>query len=206
MSKFWTLPNIISVLRMVAVPFVVLFLYLEKYLHIEKGITDNSVYCWIAGIFYIFAALSDILDGYLARKMNQVSTFGKFLDPLADKILVITALVMLVGLDRVPAWLAIIVVGRELAITSLRSMAVSDGVVIAASKLGKIKTVLQNTALGFLIVHYAIHPFGLTLPTHSIGMTLLVLAVAWTVWSGIDYGYDFFIAREKKEQVTPPTE
>ena len=113
-------------------------------LHVAKGVSDKPGLCIWATAFFLFAALSDILDGYLARKMNLVSDMGKFLDPLADKLLVISAIVMLVDLNRVPAWVALVIIGREISITALRSMAVTDGVIIAASSLGKTKTVLQN--------------------------------------------------------------
>jgi len=129
----------------------------------------------LAGGVFIIAALTDSLDGYIARKHKLVTTMGKFIDPLADKVLVIAAMVALVELQRLPAWIVVIIITREFVVTGLRLVAAAEGVVIAASPRGKIKTVFQVIAVSLLI---------LRLPG---GMWVMWFAMFLTVWSGMDY-------------------
>lgn len=179
---FWNLPNAVTMLRIGVVPVLVLIPFsLSK--------TGSQVMAWC----YIVAALSDILDGWLARRDGgqQITRIGKLLDPLADKLLVCTALVMLVAAGRIPVWatfMVVVIVGRELAVTSLRGIASSSGHVVGASWQGKLKSLVQNFAIGALLFH---HP-TLGLPAHEIGMTLLALASALTLWSGYVYFADYF--------------
>ena len=141
------------------------------------------------------ASLSDLLDGFLARRQQLVTNFGKFLDPLADKLVVSAALIMLIPLGRAPAWMVVVIVGRELAITGLRSMAVSEGKVISADELGKKKMVFQIVAILGLLLHYEY--FGINF--HAIGMFFLWLAVALTLWSGFNYFRRFWHVLEENE-------
>ncbi len=129
-------PNVLTVLRILAVPVLVVALLDET--------ADGDV---IAAIVFALAALTDGLDGYIARRRQQITTFGKLMDPLADKLLVIAALISLVSLDRLAAWVAMVIIARELAVTGLRSLAAERGVVIAASWMGKLKTALQIAAI-----------------------------------------------------------
>jgi len=171
-SEFWNLPNTITVMRVLVIPIVmVLMLYPGRFTSLA------------AGLLFIAAALSDILDGYYARKLGLVSTFGAFLDPLADKLLVSAAMVMLIPLGRIPAWVVAIFLMREMTITALRSIAASEGLIIAASPLGKRKTAYQTTALSFLIIHHPMWGFDV----HSVGIVLLWFALYYTVVSGWDY-------------------
>src|ERR687884_1341571 len=135
------LPNVLTVLRIVAVPVIVVALL---------GETPNGD-ALAAGVFAL-AALTDGLDGYIARSRGSVTTFGKLMDPLADKLLIVAALVSLVSLGRLAAWVAMVIIARELAVTVLRTVAVEQGVVIAASWLGKVKTLLQVAAVFALII------------------------------------------------------
>ncbi len=181
-ERFWNLPNSITMLRIAAVP-VLLFI---PWAQSERG-SQFMAWCYIA------AALSDILDGWLARRSGgaQITRMGKLLDPLADKLLVSTALVMLVAIGRIPLWatfMVVVIVGREIAVTGLRGMASSDGHVVAASWQGKLKSFVQNFAIGALLFHYV--TFGL--PAHEIGMTMLGVATALTLWSGYVYFADYF--------------
>ena len=161
------LPNILTLLRVLAVPVVVVALL---------GETPNGDA--LAAAVFAVAAITDGLDGWIARRRDAVTTFGKLMDPLADKLLIIAALVALVSLDRLAAWVAMVIIARELAITVVRTVAAEQGVVISASPLGKLKTVLQVAAVFALI---AAHPAPL-------GVDLLVYAaVGITVISGIDY-------------------
>ena len=170
-------PNILTLLRIVLVPVLVVALLEE---------TKNGDV--IAAIVFALAALTDGLDGYIARRRREITNFGKLMDPLADKLLVVAALISLVSLDRLAAWVAMVIIARELAVTGLRSVAAEQGVVIAASWLGKLKTALQVAAILALI---AFDPSPLWVDV------LLYVAVAFTVISGIDY---FFGLRRRIEE------
>jgi CDP-diacylglycerol--glycerol-3-phosphate 3-phosphatidyltransferase len=170
-------PNVLTVLRILAVPVIVVALLDE---------TPNGDA--LAAAVFSLAAITDGLDGYIARRRQQVTTFGKLMDPLADKLLIVAALIALVSLGRVAAWVAMVIIARELAVTGLRSLAVGQGVVISASWLGKVKTGLQVAAVIALIV-WEPAPLGVDL--------LVYLAVAVTVISGADY---FFGLRSRLEE------
>lgn len=185
-EAFWNLPNAVTMLRIGVVPVLLMIPY-----SLSKAGSQVMAWC------YIVAALSDILDGWLARRDGgqQITRIGKLLDPLADKLLVCTALVMLVAVGRIPVWasfMVVVIVGRELAVTSLRGIASSSGHVVGASWQGKVKSLVQNFAIGALLFHYP--TFGL--PAHAIGMTLLAVAAALTLWSGYVYFADYFGAGE----------
>lgn len=140
---------------------------------------------YIAAVIFIIASFTDALDGYIARSRNQVTRFGKFIDPLADKLLVSAALISLVELEKVPAWMVIVIIAREFAITGLRVVAASEGITIAASNLGKIKTITQ--IISIIIVLFNNYPFYLiNLPLDKI---MLYIATFFTLLSGIDYLY-----------------
>ena len=148
----------------------------------------NVYTCWIAMILFVAAAVTDFLDGYIARREKQVTNFGKFLDPLADKLLICSILIEMVGLGWVPAWIVIIIIIRELAVTGLRAVAADKGVVIAADWYGKWKTVFQIIAMVPLLIHF---PF-LGLPVHLIGTVVLYIALVLTIFSGCNYFYLFY--------------
>jgi CDP-diacylglycerol---glycerol-3-phosphate 3-phosphatidyltransferase len=165
------LPNTLTVLRILLVPVVVVAL-------LDETPNGDAI---AAGVFAL-AAFTDSLDGYIARQRNAVTTFGKLMDPIADKLLIAAALIALVSLDRLAGWIAMVIIAREFAVTGLRLVAAERGVVIQASWLGKAKTVLQVAAIICLI---AVNPAPL-------GVDLLVYAaVAATVISGIDYFFGF---------------
>lgn len=170
------LPNLLTLLRILAVPVVVVALLDE---------TPNGD-ALAAGVFAL-AALTDGLDGYIARRRQDVTAFGKLMDPLADKLLIVAALVSLVSLGRLAAWVAMVIIARELAVTGLRAVAAERGTVISASWLGKLKTALQVGAVFALI---AFHPAPLAVDL------LVYAAVAATVISGADY---FFGLRRRIE-------
>lgn len=173
----WTLPNLLSLFRILLVPFLAYLL----------AFTD-PVSCALAALVFIVASVTDMLDGYLARRNKSVSDFGKILDPLADKLLVVTALIMLVAIDRpgdtyVPVWLVVIIVAREVAVTVLRGIALTEGIVIPADELGKYKLLVQTFALVGLMVHY---PY-LGIDFFVAGMYFLALSTVLAVWSGVEY-------------------
>lgn len=168
------LPNKLTVMRVVAVPFFVVLMLAPI-----CGQPCEGWAKWTALALFIVAALTDLLDGKLARKYGQVTNFGKFMDPLADKLLVCSALICLVELERMPGWIAIIIIAREFVISGIRLIAADDGVVISASKWGKFKTVFQMIMVGFMIGN---------LPIFDILTQILMwIALALTVISLADY-------------------
>lgn len=162
------LPNVLTLLRIMLVPVLVVALLNE---------TSNGDL--LAAIVFALASLTDAMDGYLARSRNAITTFGKLMDPIADKLLIIAALVALVSLDRLAAWVAMVIIARELAVTMTRMQATQQGVVIAANWWGKAKTIVQVAAIFFLIVG------GDPSPVWVDG--LVYGAVAITIVSGVDY-------------------
>lgn len=177
------LPNKISLLRVILVPVFVFFLLLNK--------QNSIIYDLFALIIFIGAAVTDGIDGYLARKHRLVTNFGKIIDPLADKVLISSALISFVAMDKISPWIVIIIIGRELAVTGLRVIVASEGTVIAASKWGKWKTNIQI----FAVIGIIIDPGIISLPLY-LSEILLGAAVIITVVSGIDYfmktDIDFF--------------
>ena len=161
-------PNKLTLMRTLMVPIFVLCMYLDFY---------NSRI--VATIIFAIASFTDFLDGYLARRDNLVTNFGKFADPLADKILVCSAMIMLVSSGEMPAWAVIIIIAREFTITGFRIIAASENITIAASPLGKFKTVTQ--LISNILLLTGIESF------RPIGMGIFYLAVVFTVISGADY-------------------
>jgi CDP-diacylglycerol--glycerol-3-phosphate 3-phosphatidyltransferase len=147
----------------------------------------------MAALIFSLASLTDLLDGYIARQQKTETPIGKLLDPMADKLLITSAMIMLISLERIPAWIVVLIVGREIAITGLRGIASVQGIVIAASKWGKAKTVLQSIALIGLLLHYEY----LGIDFHLLGMILLVIALLITLWSGLDYFLKFYREHQK---------
>ena len=139
---------------------------------------------YIAAVIFIIAASTDGLDGYVARKRKEVTNLGKLMDPLADKLLISTALIVLVEMKEISALVAVIIIGREFFVTGLRTLAAVEGVVIAASKLGKVKTISQIVAISALLLND--FPLSLILK-FPFGKYAMYIAVFFTVWSGVDY-------------------
>ena len=155
--KALNLPNTISLVRVFLAPLVLLFLSLRISTPVpympDMGEGSPTWGDFLAGGVFIVAAITDSLDGYIARKHKLVTTLGKFIDPLADKVLVIAAMVALVELQRIPAWIVVVIITREFVVTGLRLGASAEGVVIAASRGGKVKTVFQIVAISLLILN-----------------------------------------------------
>ncbi|MBI5232861.1 MAG: CDP-diacylglycerol--glycerol-3-phosphate 3-phosphatidyltransferase [Deltaproteobacteria bacterium] len=176
-SKLWNIPNALSVFRIGTAPILVGLL-----------LRPDEILSIVSALLFLFICLTDWLDGYLARRMNIVTALGKLLDPLADKLLVLTALIMLIPLGRAPAWMVALIVGREIGVTGLRAIASDMGIVIAAAPLGKAKTVAQIIAIFALLLHYSY--FGIDF--HALGTVVLWIAFGLTIWSGVDYFVKFF--------------
>ena len=173
----FNLPNSLTLFRLVCIPVVVIFLGF-------RGRTGS----FLAALFFGAAFITDILDGYFARRRGDVTVLGKFLDPLADKILVSVTLIMLIAVNRIPAWMVMLIIAREIAVTGLRGIAVSEGIVIQASSLGKYKTVFQSVASVCLCLHY---PYW-GIDFHTAGMVLLWIALVLTLWSAWAYFKGFY--------------
>ena len=185
------LPNKLTIFRMILVPIMVII----PFLGIKTEVLGIPLTYIIIDLIFIIASITDKLDGYLARKNNQVTTFGKFLDPLADKILVLAAMMMLVEMAKLPAWIPIIVLAREFIVSGYRLVAVEQGgKVIAASKWGKLKTVTQMFAiiLAFLDLHAFGECFSGTLQggdfvLNFVVTIMMIIQVIATIFSGVDY-------------------
>ncbi len=179
-KKVLNLPNAITMLRIGVIP--VLFLLLQS-----PGPTGSLV---IACIFVV-AALTDLLDGYIARRYQIVTTMGKFLDPIADKLVVNTAMILMIPLGRIPAWIVAVIIIRDFTVDGIRTIASSEGVIIQASRLAKQKTLCQVVAVTALMIHY---PF-LGADAHLVGIVILYVALFLTLYSGLDYLMKFLAPR-----------
>ncbi|MBC8207859.1 MAG: CDP-diacylglycerol--glycerol-3-phosphate 3-phosphatidyltransferase [Desulfobulbaceae bacterium] len=177
MNQLLTLPNILTGFRFALIPVLIVLFSVEQ---------TTSIALWTFWIFVI-AALTDLADGYAARKMASETVLGKLMDPLADKVLVTTAMVMLIPLDRVPAWLCLLIICREIVITGLRGLAASAGKVVAADRIGKIKSNFQYFGLGFLIFPLNVLPIPYQ---YEFGLALLYVALITAIWSAAEYFYN----------------
>ncbi len=185
------LPNKLTIFRIILVPIMVII----PFLGIKGEFLQIPVSFWLIDAIFVIASITDKLDGYLARKNNQITTFGKFLDPLADKILVLAAMIMLVEMNRLPAWIPIIVLSREFIISGYRLIAVEKGgIVIAASNWGKLKTVTQMIAI--IVAFIDLNAFGTFFSGNLQGFELylnvfvtciMLLQTIATIVSGLEY-------------------
>jgi CDP-diacylglycerol--glycerol-3-phosphate 3-phosphatidyltransferase len=185
-----TPPNLVTLFRIATAPVLV---WLLMY-------TGPAASWAAAGVFFV-ATVSDYFDGYLARSYDSVSTLGKFLDPMADKLVVMTALIMLTGMARmphVPAWMVVVLVSRETLVTGLRAVAAAEGLIVGAEELGKYKMALQSIAVHGLLIHYTY----LHVDFFAAGMFVLWIAMVVSVWSGIDY-YVRVLRVLQRNRVTP---
>lgn len=179
-ASYPQLPNLITIGRLTAIPIIIILMVCYP--------GGGRVVSGVVAVIFLVAALTDLVDGHLARKYNLVSTVGKFLDPLADKLLISAALIMLIPLGRVEAWAVFLIIAREMAVTGLRAIAAERGLVISASESGKQKTLAQNIALFCLLWHFPLLWANLAL----IGTVIFYVALVVTYWSGGLYFYNFF--------------
>jgi CDP-diacylglycerol--glycerol-3-phosphate 3-phosphatidyltransferase len=173
----WVTPNQLTLARIAAVPVLLVLLYL-----------DNPLGNWLAAGLFLVACFTDYLDGVLARQRGEITALGKLLDPIADKMLVLSALIFLVSMDIAGAIPTILITAREFAVAGLRSVAAAEGVIIAAARGAKWKTAWQMLATGLLMLHH--DPFSL--PLGLAGEIVLWVAAVWTVWTGYDYFAQYF--------------
>ena len=188
----FNIPNILTLSRVALIPVFVILVYFQLNI-------------W-ATVVFIFSALTDFLDGYLARRNNQVSDFGKLMDPIADKILVMAALVMLVAQRNllnaepwVPAWMVVMILAREIWINGVRSFAASQGIVVAAGKLGKIKSFAQMVAIPLLLLHdLVLVEATYRFTAQFFGERLLLLSIVFSYWSAVEYTMSVFSPKTQK--------
>ncbi len=178
-EDIWNVPNALTMARVAMIPVVLWF--------VDAGTPrDGFIAAWLYGA----TAVTDLLDGWLARRQNLITIFGKFMDPLADKLLVMALLIYLTRMGRIAPWIVVVLLGREVAVTSLRAIASSEGVVIAAGESGKWKTALQMVGILCLVLHFPYpvmpfwpHPVDLNLT----GQYLVLLSLVFSVTSGVEY-------------------
>jgi CDP-diacylglycerol--glycerol-3-phosphate 3-phosphatidyltransferase len=175
-QQILTLPNGLTIIRVLVIPIIIILLF-----------SAGPLYRVINAGLFLLAAVTDTFDGYLARRKGLVTTLGKFLDPLADKLLMVTALIALIPARGVPIWMVIVIVGREIAVTGLRSIAAAQGMVIAAGSWGKYKTFLEVLSIFFLILDGEYF----SIDFRDAGVALLGVAVIFAVISGVKYFKDF---------------
>lgn len=181
------LPNFLTMGRIILVPPMVILLFFP-----------GKVASALAALIFLIASLTDFFDGFTARRFKVESSFGRFLDPIADKVLVTSALIMLIELDRVPAWVVMLIISREVAVSALRATTKTWNTTLTPSPLGKLKTVFQFTAIVPLILHYE-YTFLITINFHVVGTVLLYIALVLTMWSGMDYFLRFYREYEVRE-------
>ena len=193
LQEFWNLPNMLTLGRILLIPIFVWFTY-----------DADPLYSFFAAALFTLAAVTDVIDGYLARRWNLVTVVGKFMDPLADKLIVMAAMVMMVRLGRLAAWVVIVLLARELVVSGLRTIAAGEGMVIAAGQEGKWKTSLQLCGIISLCVHYT-HPLNLFWATYpvnynSVGQVLMYLSTVLSLWSAGLYFKGFLSMLAKRSQ------
>ena len=192
LREFWNLPNMLTLGRIAVIPLFVWLTYEADPLH-----------SLLAGAVFAVAAITDVIDGYLARRSNLVTVVGKFMDPLADKLIAAAALVMMVRLGRVGAWVVIVILSREFIVSGLRTVAASEGMVLAAGQEGKWKTSLQLVGIICLCVHY-VHPLDLIWASYpvnynAVGQVLVYLSAVLAVWSAAVYFRAFLAMLSKQD-------
>ncbi len=173
-----SLPNLLTYLRIAFIPLIIVLL----------SMPPTAATCNGAFVIYALASVTDVLDGILARRRNQITPLGKLLDPLADKLLVSAVLIMLISLSKVPAWMVFVFISRDFIIMGLRTVAASQGIIIDASRLGKNKMISLTIAILFLLIYNG----DSRINYHFIGMIFLWVALVLAIWSATSYAMDFY--------------
>ncbi len=191
-NLYLNIPNYISFFRVAIIPVVVILMSFQNPLSSQKF---HPVLGYLTAFLFVLAAISDLFDGWAARKMGIVGTFGKFLDPVADKLIHMAVMIMLIPLQELPAWMVVLFLVRELSVTALRSIAASEGMILAADVWGKKKTALLNVALTcFLLPAKFFY-----LNTRSVGWVLLLVTLVVSLGSGYNYVIQFMNHVQKRE-------
>lgn len=191
-DQYLNIANYFTFARVALIPIVMLLMGFQEP---HENSNFHPVLAYFTALFFVLSGISDLIDGYFARRMKVVSTFGKLLDPLADKLMVMAVFIMLIPLKEVPAWIVVVFLFREITITALRGVAATEGIVIAADVWGKKKTALQNVTL----TCFLLPPVFLTMNSRVVGWFFLILALIVSLGSGINYSVKFFKDVFKKE-------
>ncbi len=181
------LPNFLTLGRLVLVPPIVILLFFP-----------GKLASAVAAFIFLIASLTDFFDGFIARRFGVESSFGRFLDPIADKVLVTVSLIMLINLGRVDAWLVMLIITREVAVSALRAVTKSWDTTLQPSRAGKLKAVVQFVAIVPLMIHYK-YKIIIPIDFHLMGTVILYVALALTLWSGIDYFVRFYREFENRD-------
>jgi CDP-diacylglycerol--glycerol-3-phosphate 3-phosphatidyltransferase len=181
-KEIFNVPNIITMIRIGMVPFLFTLL-----------LSPGKFWSLVLAIFFVLASLTDLIDGYIARKYSLVTTLGKFLDPMADKLVVNSAMILMIPSGRIAAWIVAIIIIRDFIVDGIRSIASTDGMYIQASNWGKKKTLAQTIAVTALIIHYPL--FGID--AHLVGTIILYVALFLTIISGLDYFVKYYRYKSK---------
>jgi CDP-diacylglycerol--glycerol-3-phosphate 3-phosphatidyltransferase len=185
-NDFKTLPNILSLSRVFIIPFIVVLFEIIRYMD-PFNTTMLEQISFMCAVLFSIGGLTDFFDGYFARKYQGVTNLGKLLDPITDKLLISTTMIMLVSINRLHAWIVVLIIGREIAVTGLRALTASSGIIIPASLEGKYKMTFQIVAVIGLLIHYTY--FGVNF--QRVGMLFIWIALFVTLWSGMNYFINF---------------
>ena len=188
------LPNRLTILRMVLIPIVLALVYFSSYAAESKSLSEKSA--WLGALIFILASFTDFLDGHIARKKNITTVFGSFLDPIADKFLTVSVLIMLLAVHRLPVAIVIILVLREMYMTSLRLLGTNQGINIPVQSLGKWKTAVTMMGIPFLMVPKKVS----TVPMHLIGTILIYTACILSLWSAVTYSLEVIRKLKQRRQ------
>lgn len=181
-----TLPNLLSLSRVFLIPFIIVLFEIIRYTD-QQHLLQKEWLSFITAVVFGVGGLTDFFDGYFARKYKGITNLGKLIDPISDKLLIATTLIMLLSINRVPAWIVVLIIGREIAITGLRAVSASSGLIIPASIEGKYKTNFQIAAIIGLLIHYTY--FGVNF--QRVGTLFIWIALFVTLWSGVNYFINF---------------
>ncbi|HPD57381.1 MAG TPA: CDP-diacylglycerol--glycerol-3-phosphate 3-phosphatidyltransferase [Smithellaceae bacterium] len=184
-KEVFNLPNIITLIRIGMVPFLFTLL-----------LWPGKFWSLVLAILFVLASLTDLIDGYIARKYSLVTTLGKFLDPMADKLIVNSAMILMIPIGRIDAWIVAIIIIRDFLVDGIRSIASTDGMYIQASEWGKKKTLAQSIAITALIIHYPF--FGID--AHFVGTIILYVALFLTIISGLDYFIKYYRYKSQSKE------
>lgn len=184
-KNIWNVPNILTLGRIGVIPLIFILLVLQSS---NRSFETNKNLALASAIIFILAGISDLVDGYYARRYKMVSLMGKFFDPMADKLIHLAVMVLLIPMGRFPAWLAVLHLTREIFVSSLRSVAAGEGLIISASQMAKKKTAWLNVGLAALLIHYDI----LGANAFSFGWVCTAVGTVYSLASGVEYGVLFF--------------
>lgn len=206
-KEFFNLPNILTYMRVASIPFILFFLFLSEKELVNSELASRWL-CFVAFVLFGLAAITDYFDGWLARRRGETTLVGKFMDPLADKLIVLATLITLVELGRVEAWIVVLILLREMSINGLRTLAMAEGLTINVIQAGKYKTAFQLCGIQGLILHYTyqLPLFPWPIDFNAVGKVLVIISLAFSIISAAYYfrGFVDAIIKKYEEREGPP--